>query len=266
MTYTITTFLRKATHRTAIIVTSLLVCAGTAMARKAIPVHPDMQKIKTESTNPASKFYYPKLLRQFLSNDTVMTDEDYRYFYYGTLFQEDYDPYRPYPFKKELEQTRPLYFKQENLTRAERTQIENLAKRSLENNPLDLSQLMYRVYVYEKNRKYNLAKIWKHKLDHLLLTIAGSGSGDSKENAWVVVYPSHEFEFFNIAGGSVLSQDFEPPYYEKLKVRHKNSDTTTEHYFNLHHMLEQYYAKHPEEAQPAGTPSDDTTNDVPAQE
>lgn len=230
------------------LVAAVILAGISASAQSIKPSHPDMEKIKTESTNPRSQYYYPKLLKMFMSNDTVMTTEDYRYFYYGTMFQEDYNPYRPYPYDDELKQTQPLYFKQESLTRDERRQIESLAKKSLENNPLDLTQLMYRVYVYEKNQKFNLAKIWKHKLDRLLLTIANSGTGDSQEQAWVVVYPSHEFEFFNIPGGSVKSSEFLPPYYEKLTVQNKKGDKTTEHYFNLHHMLEQYYLKHPEEA------------------
>lgn len=220
------------------------------MARPATKAeHPDFADIKKQSTDPASQYYYPKLLKMFLSNDTVMTDEDYKYFYYGTMFQEDYNPYRPNPFEEELRQTTPLYFKQQNLTRAECAQIENLARKSLENNPVDLSQLMYRVYVYERNRKYNLAKIWKHKLDHLLLTIANSGTGNSPEEAWAVVYPRHEFDFFNLSGGSVEAQEFVPPYYEHLTVRNKKGDKTAEHYFDLHHLLEQYYLKHPEDVQ-----------------
>lgn len=226
---------------------TLTMAAGAFSASAATPQKPDLEKIKAESLNPQSQYYYPKLLKMFMSNDTLMTDQDYRYFYYGTLFQEDYNPYRAYPYEQELEQTRSLYFKQEDLTRAERAQIEQLAKKSLENNPLDLSQLMYRVYVYEKNKKYNLAKIWKHKLDHLLLTIASSGTGDDPENAWVIVYPSHEFEFFNLSGGSVESKEFLPPYYESLTVRNRKGDKTSTHYFNLHQLLQQYYMKHPDE-------------------
>ena len=209
--------------------------------------HPDMEAIKKASNDPTSQYYYPRLLEMFMSNDTVMTNDDYRYFYYGTMFQEDYDPYRADPYEAKHKELEPLYFKREHLTRTERAAIEDLARKSLENNPLDLRQLMYRVYVYEQNKKYNLAKIWKHKLDHLLLTIAASGSGNTPEDAWVVIYPRHEFEFFNLSGGSVEKQEFQPPYYDKLTVRNKKGDKTTEHYFNLHHMLEQYYMKHPEE-------------------
>lgn len=227
----------------------VLAAAAMALSASNIPIkHPDMDDIKQQTQDPQSRFYYPTLLRSFLSNDTVMTPDDYRYFYYGTLFREDFDPYRPDPFADELKQVQPLYYKRENLTRDERTRIENLAKRAIENNPLDLSQLMYRVYVYEKNKKFNLAKIWKHKLDNLLLTIASSGTGNSPEEAWVVVYPKHEFDFFNLSGGSVEEQQFEPPYYERLVVRNKKGDKTATHYFNLRYLLEQYYLKHPDEA------------------
>lgn len=227
-----------------------LLTAGGAVqsyAQKIKSQHPDMADIKRQSTDPDSRFYYPKLLKMFMSNDTVMTADDYRYFYYGTMFQEDYNPYRKYPFDEELRQTEPLYYKQENLTRGERQAIESLAQKSLAHNPLDLSQLMYRVYVYQANKKYNLAKIWKHKLDHLLLTIAASGTGNDPASAWVVVYPRHEFDFFNLSGGSVEGQQFVEPYYEKFTVRNKKGDRVDEHYFDLHHLLEQYYLKHPEE-------------------
>lgn len=216
----------------------------TTPARAAAP---DMDKIRQESTDPQSNYYYPKLLKMYLSNDTVMTDDDYKYFYYGTMFQEDYNPYRTNKYQDEAKKMESLYLKQEHLTRAERKEIEELARKSIEDNPLDLRQLMYRVYVYEQNKKYNLAKIWKHKLDKILMTIAKSGDGNSPETAWVVAYPRHEFDFFNISGGSVTSQEFQPPYYDKLTVRNKKGDKESEHYFNLHILLEQYYLKHPDE-------------------
>ena len=106
---------------------------------------------------------------------------------------------------------------------------------------------MYRVYVLEQNRKVNLAKIWRRKLDKILMTIARSGDGTKPETAWVVVYPRHEFEFFNLSGGSVTNQQFQPPYFDKLTVSNKNGNETQDYYFNLHTMLEQYYLKHPEE-------------------
>ena len=43
----------------------------------------DFDKIKEEITNPNSKYFYPKLMKSYLSNDTVLDFEGYRYLYYG---------------------------------------------------------------------------------------------------------------------------------------------------------------------------------------
>lgn len=211
----------------------------------------DMEKIKSETTNPDSKYYYRALLKKFMANDTAMTRDDYRYFYYGTMFTEDYNPYRANPYDKEVRALENVYLKREHLTGAERRQIESVALKCLQDNPLELRQLMYRVYVFEANRKFNLAKIWKSKLDNLLLTIAQSGSGDSPENARIIVYPRHEFDFFNLSGLSVTQQDFVEPYYEKVTISNNNpkNPKTGEYYFNLRYLLDQYYAKHPGEAE-----------------
>lgn len=225
---------------------TISIAVGARTQRQAPTTsHPDFAKIKVETLNPESPYYYNTLLSSFLSNDTTMTDDEYHYFYYGTMFQEDYNPYRPYPFQAQLRATEPLYFKHGNLSRSEKDQILRLAQQSLNDNPLNLTQLMYRVYVYEQNGKYNLAQIWKHKLDHLLLTIARSGTGLDPEHAWVIVYPSHEFDYFNLSGISVESQEFQQPYYEKVTVHAPGTDKPREYYFDLHHLLEQYYLKHP---------------------
>lgn len=209
--------------------------------------HPDFEKIKAETLNPQSQYYYPVLLKSYLSNDTTMTDDEYHYFYYGIMFQEDYNPYRPYPFEKELSATEPLYYKHGTHSRGEKNQIMDLAIKSLANNPLHLKQLMYLVYAYEQAGKNNLAAIWKHKLNHILLTISRSGTGADPEHAFVIVDPQHEFDFFNLSGATVEGQQFQEPYYEKVTVRAPGATDTREYWFDLHHILEQYYAKHPSE-------------------
>ena len=225
-----------------LIIIALLTAGFSAMAEA-----PDMEAIRKATTDPASELNYTRLLDMFMSNDTVMTDKEYEYFYYGTMFQEDYNPYRESPYKDEAKNLEHLYLKQEHLTGKEKKEIETLSLKAIQDNPLDLRQLMYRVYVLEQNRKVNLAKIWRRKLDKILMTIAHSGDGTKPETAWVVVYPRHEFEFFNLSGGSVTNQQFQPPYFDKLTVSNKNGNETQDYYFNLHTMLEQYYLKHPEE-------------------
>ncbi len=229
------------------ILTIFTLLSLAALAVEKPVVHkPNLDSIKAETTNESSRYFYPKLLKAFMSNDTVMTNKDFEYFYYGTLFQEDYDPYRPAFDEAKLKEIEPLFYKSTH-TRQEREDMRHYANAAIEDNPLDLQQLKNLIFVYEQNKKVNLAKIWKNKLNHLLLTIASSGTGQDPDNAWMVVYPRHEFDFLNISGIKVESTQFQEPYYEAVKVAKKKEDSPGTYYFNLQPILEQYYLKHPTE-------------------
>lgn len=231
---------------TVIIISSAF--SSNAFDRRIKVVKPNLDSIKAESTNESSRFYYPRLLKKFMENDTVMTNEEYRYFYYGTLFQEDYEAYREPYNEAQLEEIQPLYYKNTH-TKAEKDAMYSYAKASLEDNPLDLVQLKNLIYVYEKKQKVNLAKIWKSKLNHLLYVIFASGTGLNTDSPWIVVYPRHEFDIFNIYGVPVQSQEYQEPHFDHFTVKSK-SGSTENYYFDLGPVLEQYYFKHPSELNP----------------
>lgn len=233
----------------------LLIFVGMAMAvlaaAAARPVKsslgvPDLDAIRTASVDESSPYFYPRLLKLFMANDTVMTDTDYQYFYYGTLFQEDYDPYRPQGDADTQARLAPL-FNKNRWSRAERTQIAEYATRCLADNPVDLRQLTNRIFVYEQNGKYDLAKIWQHKLNHLLLVIASSGTGADTDNAWTVVYPQDEYDFLNLSGITIREAHYEAPHYDHMLVNPKSDGAPTEYFFNIGEILKQYYLKHPSE-------------------
>lgn len=232
--------------RSIALMTIAVVCAFVSSARTNSN-HPDFNNIKSETLNPQSQYYYPKLLDSFLSNDTTMTDDDYYYLYYGTVFQEDYNPYRIDPNEADLRATTPLYNRAGALSRSEKEQIRRLAERSLADNPFNLRQLSYLVSVYSQAGKENLAKIWRHKFNKIIYTIANSGTGADAEHAFVVIYPANEIDFFLLSNVTVESQEFQPPYFEVFTVRAPGATESRQYWFDLHHLLEQYYAKHPED-------------------
>ena len=212
---------------------------------------PDLDSIKVASCDPASRYYYPTLLKKFMANDTTMTDVDFQYFYYGTMFQEDYDPYRPTFRRQQYEVVRPLYTKP-NQSRADKQQILDYALAALDDNPVNIQQLVHRIDTYQKIAKYDLAKIWQYKLNHLLLVIASSGTGLSPEDARIVVYPEHEYDFLNLAGMTATEQKFVEPSFDCITATSRtNSEATTDYYFNIIEMLKQYYLKHPSELRQA---------------
>lgn len=217
-----------------------------ALAAKSTLGRPDLDSIRIASTDENSRYYYPKLLKKFMANDTVMTDKDFQYFYYGTLFQEDYDPYRDHMTPEKMAAVAPLFNKKQ-WSRAERKQVLDFATEALADNPINLRQLTNRIYVYEQNGKYDLAKIWQNKLNHLLLVIASSGTGIDPENAWVVVYPHDEYDFLNLSGITAREQKYQPPHYDYILVNPKTDSSPKGYYFNIEEILHQYYLKHPSE-------------------
>lgn len=219
--------------------------AAKSTARAALG-RPDMEAIAKASVDENSQFYYPRLLEMFMQNDTVMTPEDFQYFYYGTFFQEDYDPYREAPNPALLQELLPVYAKQKR-SRADLEKMSAYAEQVLSDNPIDLRQLTNKIYVYEQKRSYNLAKIWQYKLNHLLLVIAASGTGLDPENAFVVVYPQHEYDFLNISKLTASSQRFEPPYYDYISITSDKSNAPEGYYFDIGELLNQYFIKHPQE-------------------
>lgn len=234
-----------------------VVTLSAAASEPKVKVNPpDLEKIRKESINEKSRYYYPRLLKQYMSNDTVMQNDDFMYFYYGTLFQEDFDPYRPTVDIDKLNEIQALYYKTEH-THAEEKAMLRYAEEALQDNPLDIVQLKNKIYVLQKQRKDNLAKIWKNKLNHLLYVIASSGTGRSKDSPWVVVYPRHEFDVFNISGMKVLTQEYEFPHFDHVTVGAENH-APEEYYFDFGPLLEQYYKKHPSEREPSeDEPSED---------
>ena len=224
----------------------LTLCISALMTYAVVKTElttPDLTEIASATADENSQYYYPRLLKHFMSNDTTMTDTDYQYFYYGTLFQEDYDPYRPSVNPALQKELIPIYAK-EKRSRIERQKMLDYAMQALEDNPVDLQQLTNRIYVYEQNGKYDRAKIWQHKLNHLLLVIASSGNGQSAESAWIVVYPRHEYDFLNLYGMTATAQEFQPPFYDRITVTSKSGNTPTNYYFNIGEILNQYYLKH----------------------
>lgn len=216
------------------------------MAKSAPKVRPDLKSIEAATKDPKSKYYYPRLMKSYRANDTIMTDEDFRYLYYGYLFQDDYEPYRHSYNVARLKELEPLYSKARH-SRPECQAILEFATETLEDNPFDLRQLNFLVYAYTQLGKVNLAKIWQNKLNHLLMAIASSGTGLDEENAWIVVLASNEYDFLNLSGMTARGQKFVPPYYDFISVTPKKEGDPQGYYFDIQAMLEEYYKKHPEE-------------------
>lgn len=130
--------------------------ASAADSKRKIKVEkPDLEEIRRVTLDPDSKLYFPKLKKKYETNDTTMTLDEFRHFYLGYMFQEDFDPYRVSPYSDVTEHLRnkPTHSREEIDT------ITKYAQLSLEDNPFDLRQMSFLVHVLKERRKDMRAKI-----------------------------------------------------------------------------------------------------------
>lgn len=156
------------------------------------PIDVNMDSIRVNIQNPRSNYYYKRLWRKYQSNDTNMSLKEYRHLYLGYVFSEDYDPYRQSEFSKKIQ---PLYYKKHH-TPAECDTIIKYAELSLADDPFDLKQMEYYIYVLKERQKYTRAAIMQSRLNNLIKAIMSTGTG-TKEKPWVVISPVHEYVITN---------------------------------------------------------------------
>ncbi|MCH5239298.1 MAG: DUF4919 domain-containing protein [Muribaculaceae bacterium] len=222
---------------------------SAANKRKITVEKPDLEDIRQKTLDPKSPYYFPKLMAKYTRNDTIMTNDEYRYFYLGYMFQEDYDPYRTSPYSGVTDELRM----KSTHSKEEIDTIRKYAELSLRDNPFDLRQMSFLVHVLKEKRKDMSAKIWEYRLEHLLGAIKSTGTGEDAENAWYVIYPVHEYDLVRLLGYEATDVDFIEPYYDYLSVR---PDEETQRrlrdkaaqgfYFNIEVPTSQYVMKHPE--------------------
>ena len=199
-----------------------------------------------ETMDPDSRYYYPKLVKSFKSNDTIMNFEAYRDLYYGFLFQEDYNPFRHNDFegKDEVEE---LYYKNTNLTREECNKIERYAEMALDDNLFDIDQLNYYIYALKEKKKYARAAVRQYRLDKLIAAIMSSGRG-TEDEPWVVLFPEHEYSIINFLGYVAKDHLELDGGIDCIKsVSDKDPKKTRDFYFDVSMMLQEAARKFPDD-------------------
>ena len=201
----------------------------------------DFAHVKEVIENPNSIYFYPKLLSSFMSNDTTMTLEAYRNFYYGQTFQEDYNPFRESVYSNVVEK---LYYKEPH-TRAECDSIEKYAQLSLKDNLFDLNQMQFFIYALKEKKKHTRAAIRQFRLDRLIATIMSSGKG-TKEEPWVVITPEHEYNIINFLGYVATSHEDIGEGIEYIAVQRQDGKGVEGFFFDVSRMMEVAAMKFPD--------------------
>ncbi len=216
-----------------VIATLLLTLSLPTLAQKFVVKPVDFNEIKTVTLDPNSKYYFPKLEREFERNETIMTLDDYRYLYYGYVFQEDYNPFRESPYSEMIDS---IYFKKE-FTRAECDTIEKYAELSLEDNIFDLQQMEFYIYTLKEKKKFARAAIRQYRLNNIIAAILSSGNGTA-ESPWVVTSPAHEYYILNKLGYVATGHKPLENNIDFISVKKKNDKSPEGFYFDASKIIE----------------------------
>ena len=215
----------------------------------------DFDHVKEVIENPKSVYYYPKLLKAYNSNDTTLSIEAWRNFYYGYTFQEDYNPFRESVYSNVVEQ---LYYKQPH-SRAECDSIEKYAELSLNDNMFDMNQMNFFIYVLKEKKKYARAAVRQYRLDRLIAAIMSSGKG-TKEEPWVVITPEHEYNIINFLGFVATDHQTLEGGIDYIQVQPVAGKSAEGFYFDISRMMQVAQLKFPE-IQSDGEPAADYPTD-----
>lgn len=226
----------------AILAVTMVVTAARVPAKRTSEAV-DLDELRASVTDPSSPYYFPKLMQRFEQNETVMTSTDYRYLYLGTMFQEDYNPYRRSVF---AEKVLPLTYKEKH-TRAELDTMIKYTRLALDDTPFDLNQMNFLIYALREKGKVNIANIWQYRMNRLLEAIVSTGTGADTTSAWYVIYPRDEATIINLGSKKVQSikPNFVEPYYDCIEVT-DDQGRSQQYYFNIKTVLEEFNRKYPE--------------------
>ncbi len=218
-------------------VCAILVMAFTfqaqAQKKEIIPV--DFNRVKSVTSNPESRFYYPRLLKTYISfNYNKFELEDMRNLYYGYIFQEDYNPYRQSVYADKVEE----YVYKKELSRDECDSLEHYASLSLHDNMFDFEQLEYFAYALKTKKKFARYEVFTKNIHLLLSAIMTSGDG-TKEHPWVVICPMHEYDIVNYLGFKAVDHEEVENGVDYVKVEKREGSKTEGFYFDVKKMLEE---------------------------
>ncbi|MFI3239826.1 MAG: DUF4919 domain-containing protein [Bacteroidales bacterium] len=201
----------------------------------------DIDNIKALTTDPNSEYYYPTLVRDYMSNDTTLLSlNDFRYLYFGAAFQEDYNPYRS--TLVENNPVQQLYY-QDKHTAAECDSIIKYAELSLADNPMNLKQITFYIIALRERGKYARADLWEYRLRNLITAILSSGYG-TEDSPWWIIYPVHEYNilnFMNYLATKHTDMGEDKDYLEITKQKRSDPDGF---YFNTSLIKEMYQLKY----------------------
>jgi hypothetical protein len=192
---------------------------------------PDFKKIEKETKDKSSHFFYSALLKRYNNNDTTLTEEEYRYVYYGSSFQDNYSPYGKPSVNDELKKA----------INADATdKVIELERKALAEYLFNLRDLYTLSRMLLKKGDSTGADAYHDKMVALGRAIISTGDGTSDSSAIYVISVDHEYDLISLlgykfgGGQALINKNGAPMDQMKLEKNRNNVDYL---YFNVERLF-----------------------------
>lgn len=214
-----------------IITICLLLLLQTGFAQLNNFTRPDFKTIEAAIKDKNSPLFYSKLMERYKNNDTTLTNEEYRYLYYGYSFQTEYSPYG-----------RPSQSDAIKKSIADKDDVKTieLEKKVLKEYPFNLRNLYTLVNTLDVKGDTAEATIYYKKMLGVAKAIMSTGDGQTDTTAMYVISVDHEYDMIGLlgykTGGSQSLINGKYGSMDKLAIG-KNDEGIEYLYFNVDRLF-----------------------------
>lgn len=157
---------------------------------------PDYSQIRRNVKEPASSYYYPKLMEKYMAGDEKMTFEEGRHLYFGFIYQPQYMPVDTSSYNFQLAQV----LSKKSFSPSDYASILEYSNALLLEDPFNLRALNAKLLVYaqqDNTEEYKKVAQQRHVVQN---AIAGTGDGMSDKTPFYVIKVAHEYDILPFLG------------------------------------------------------------------
>ena len=164
---------------------------------------PDYTQIERNVKEPASPYYYPKLMEKYIAGDEKMTLEEGRHLYFGFIYQPQYTPVDTSSYNKNLAEV----LSKKSFIQSDYTNILQYSDALLLEDPFNLRALNAKLLVYAQQNNTEEYKKVAQQRRIVQNAIAGTGDGMSDKTPFYVIKVAHEYDILPFLGYNFGGED-----------------------------------------------------------
>lgn len=156
---------------------------------------PDFKQIAVNIKEASSPYYYPNLMKKYLSGETMGYEEG-RHLYFGFVYQEQYVPSDTSSYNQMLASV----LNDPSFSEEDYHKVIRYSDALLLEDPFNLRALKAKLWVYARQDNVDAYQRTARMMTVVHNAITGTGDGASEKTPFYVIKKSHEFDILSHLG------------------------------------------------------------------